>query len=68
MALILAKEQFARRQACVNLWVVPVEAIVATGYEDSDIFDRATDKSYRESWGYTTPKTVRAGDQKGSKP
>lgn len=59
MALLMAKEQYARRQACVNLWVVPVEAITATKYEDADIFDRATDKSYRESWGYRTPKTVR---------
>ncbi len=58
MALVLAKEQFARRQACVNLWVVPVAAITATHYEDDDIFDRATDKSYRESWGYKTPKTI----------
>ena len=29
-AILLAKEQFGRRQACVNLWVVPVEAITAT--------------------------------------
>lgn len=62
MALLLAKEQYARRQACVNLWVVPVEAITATRYEDADIFEHHTDKSYRESWGYVTPKTVRAGD------
>lgn len=58
MALLLAKEQYARRQACVNLWVVPAEAILATRYDDADIFDRGTDKSYRESWGYRTPKTV----------
>ena len=58
MALVLAKEQYARRQACVNLWVVPVEAITASKYEDADIFERAIDKSYRESWGYKTPKTV----------
>ncbi len=58
MALLLAKEQYSRRQACVSLWVVPVETITATKYEDDDIFDRATDKSYRESWGYKTPKTV----------
>jgi ring-1,2-phenylacetyl-CoA epoxidase subunit PaaB len=58
MALLLAKEQFARRQACVNLWVVPIECISASKYEDSDIFERATDKSYRESWGYKTPKTI----------
>jgi len=58
MAILLAKEQYARRQACVNLWVVPIEAIVATPYEDDEIFERATDKSYRESWGYKTPKTI----------
>lgn len=62
MALIMAKEQYARRQACVNLWVVPHEAITATDYEDSDMFDRATDKSYRESWGYRSPKTLRRGE------
>ena len=59
MALILAKEQYCRRQACVNLWVVPATAITATSYENDDIFERVTDKSYRESWGYKTPRTVR---------
>jgi ring-1,2-phenylacetyl-CoA epoxidase subunit PaaB len=63
MALVLAKEQYSRRQACVNLWVVPAEAITATDYENDDIFERGTDKSYRESWGYKTPKTVRATDE-----
>ena len=63
MALLLAKEQYTRRQACVNLWVVPAEAIAATRYEDDDMFERGTDKSYRESWGYQTPKTVHASDQ-----
>lgn len=58
MAILMAKEQYARRQACVNLWVVPAGAILATRYDDADIFDRGTDKSYRESWGYRTPKTV----------
>jgi ring-1,2-phenylacetyl-CoA epoxidase subunit PaaB len=62
MALLLAKEQYARRQACVNLWVVPASAIVATEYQDEDIFERATDKSYREAWGYKTPKTTHATD------
>jgi len=58
MALVLAKEQYSRRQACVNLWVVPAEAILATANENDDIFERGTDKSYRESWGYKTPKTI----------
>ncbi len=66
MALLLAKEQYARRQACVNLWVVPTTAITASKYEDADIFDRATDKSYRESWGYKTPKTVRMTTQEAN--
>ena len=66
MAILLAKEQYARRQACVNLWVVPAEAIIATEYADDDIFERATDKSYRESWGYKTPRTVRMGDAGGA--
>lgn len=59
MALLMAKEQYARRQACVNLWVVPASAITASEYEDADMFLHETDKSYRETWGYKTPKTVR---------
>ncbi len=58
-ALILAKEQFGRRQACVNMWVVPAEAITATPYEDADIFQHGTDKSYREAFGYETTKRAR---------
>lgn len=65
MALVLAKEQYARRQACVNLWVVPIEAITASRYEDADMFEHQTDKSYRESWGYQTPKTIRRTETKG---
>ena len=58
-ALILAKEQFGRRQACVNMWVVLAEAITATPYEDADIFQHGTDKSYREAFGYETTKRAR---------
>ncbi|MFQ5413940.1 MAG: 1,2-phenylacetyl-CoA epoxidase subunit B [Phycisphaerae bacterium] len=65
MALILAKEQYARRQACVNLWVVPAAAITASPYDDADMFEHVTDKSYRESWGYRTPKTIRADSTQG---
>lgn len=58
-ALILAKEQFGRRQACVNMWVVPADAITATSYEDADMFQHATDKSYREAFGYETTRRAR---------
>jgi ring-1,2-phenylacetyl-CoA epoxidase subunit PaaB len=50
--LVLAKENFARRGPCVNLWVVEVAHIFATAYEDSDVFEHTTDKSYREPGGY----------------
>lgn len=64
-ALLMAKEQFGRRQACVNIWVVPTEAITQTRYEDADIFEHGTDKSYREAFGYETTKRARAvGDTK----
>lgn len=52
MALLFAKEQYARRMKCVNLWVVRTSQISATSYDDSDMFEPATDKSYREAFGY----------------
>ncbi len=51
-ALVLAKENFARRGGCVNLWVVESAHIHATAYEDADVFEHTTDKSYREPAGY----------------
>lgn len=52
LALVFAKEQYARRMKCVNLWVVRTRDVVTTEYQDSDMFDPATDKSYREAFGY----------------
>jgi len=59
-AIVLAKEQFSRREACVNLWVVPVDAIAKTDYDDADMFRPGTDKSYREAYGYETTKRAKA--------
>jgi ring-1,2-phenylacetyl-CoA epoxidase subunit PaaB len=53
MALMLARDQFARRLECVSLWIVPSDQITATPYEESDAwFKLATDKSYREASGF----------------
>lgn len=52
IALVLAKENFARRGNCVNLWVVPVHCIHATDYADSDVFQHTTDRMYREPGGF----------------
>lgn len=58
MALILAKEQFARRDPCVNLWVVRYADIAATLYEDADMFEPATDKSYRFGGSYREQQRI----------
>ncbi|MCE3008511.1 MAG: hypothetical protein LW884_09250 [Bacteroidetes bacterium] len=52
LAILFAKEQYARRLQCVNIWVVKTADVQATSYEDSDMFDPAFDKNYRESHGY----------------
>ena len=67
VALLLAKEQYGRRQACVNFWVVPASAITATQYIDADIFEQGTDKSYRDAFGYETTKRIKAQTSKRSR-
>lgn len=54
MAIVFAKEQFARRGQTVNIWVVPSSEVTATSYEDSDIFDTIPEKIYREAAAYKT--------------
>lgn len=51
-ALLLAKENFLRRDPCVNIWVVRKENVHATSYEDADFFARERDISYRLISGY----------------
>lgn len=58
IALTFAKEQFTRRDPCVNLWVVPYTAIGATAYDDADIFNSATDKSYRFGGSYRDQQRI----------
>lgn len=52
MAYILAKEQYARRYNCVNLWVVKTIDIYTADKEDEDIFETTPEKIYREASGY----------------
>lgn len=58
MALLYAKEQYARRGQCVNLWVVRTADVFATEYEDEDIFQPATDKAYREAHYYKNREVI----------
>ncbi len=52
MAFLLAKEQFARRYKCVNLWVVKTADVFSTDYADEDMFETNSEKIYREAGGY----------------
>lgn len=52
MAFILAKEQFARRYKCVNLWVVKTDCVFTIDYEDENIFETNANKIYREAGDY----------------
>lgn len=58
MALIFAKEQYARRQKCVNLWVVKTQDVYSGSLEDQLVFEPAFDKSYREASGYKVRETI----------
>ena len=59
-ALLFAKEQYARRQHCVNLWVVNTSDITSFDYEDADIFETAIDKEYREAYGFKVRDKINA--------
>lgn len=52
MAMVFAKEQFARRGQTVNLWVVKSSDVMATDYEDADIFETTPEKLHREAAAY----------------
>ncbi len=58
MALVLAKESYARRDPCVNLWVVRAGEIVATTRDAEAMFRPATDKSYRFGGSYRQQQRV----------
>lgn len=58
MALIFAKEQFARRKKCVNLWVVRSADILAFDAEDEDMFANNGEKTYRDASGFKVMEKI----------
>lgn len=52
IALLFAKEQYARRSKCVAIWVVRTADIHVIGVDDADIFETTPAKDYREARGY----------------
>lgn len=63
MALLLAKEQYARRRQTTNLWVVKTRDVTATSYDDSDIFETTPEKTYREASDYYCMDRIRKYQQ-----
>lgn len=60
IALVLAKEQYARRSRTVSLWVVPTSSILAISVEDADVFETTPAKDYREAKGYRVGGKIKA--------
>ncbi len=60
LAMMFAKEQYTRRGACVNLWVVKTSEIFVTQYEDSDIFENTASKLHRDPNSYKVMDRIKA--------
>lgn len=48
MALILAKEQYARRGKTTNLWVTKTSDVYTFNTEDEDVFETTPEKTFRD--------------------
>jgi ring-1,2-phenylacetyl-CoA epoxidase subunit PaaB len=64
LAVLFAKEQYARRGVCVNLWVVKTADVFATEYEDEDIFETTPDKIHRDPESYKVMDRIQAYKEK----
>lgn len=60
MAMLFAKEQYCRRGAAVNLWVVKTADVHVTEYLDADIFETSEDKLYRDPNSYKVMDRINA--------
>jgi ring-1,2-phenylacetyl-CoA epoxidase subunit PaaB len=60
MALLFAKEQYARRGETVNLWIVNTRDVLAMDYDDYDVFSTTPEKMYRDPAGYKVNEKIAA--------
>jgi ring-1,2-phenylacetyl-CoA epoxidase subunit PaaB len=60
MALLNARDVYARRNEATTIWVVPSDAITSSTPEDAGpFFDPANDKIYRHPHFYKTPPGIK---------
>lgn len=64
LAMVFAKEQYARRSECVNLWVVKSSEIITFSPEDADLFATTPEKTYRDASGYKVMQKILAWKQR----
>jgi ring-1,2-phenylacetyl-CoA epoxidase subunit PaaB len=67
MALLYAKEQYARRGETTNIWVVQTDDVYATEYLDDDIFETTKEKLYRDPSAYKVMERIQAFKERGMK-
>ncbi len=60
MALIVAKEQYARRGKTANLWVVKTSDVYTFHSEDEDIFETTPEKTFRDPAFYKVRERIEA--------
>jgi len=59
MALLNARDTYARRNEGIAIWVVPSDQITASTPEDAGpFFDPANEKPYRHPQFYSVPRAV----------
>lgn len=51
-ALLMARENFMRREPCINIWVANRDDIHGLTPEERESLERLDNKSYRETKGY----------------
>lgn len=67
LAMIFAKEQYARRGVTVNLWVVKSSEVYASAYEDQDIFELTPEKIHRDPESYKVMDKIKAYKERQAK-
>ena len=60
MAMLFAKEQYARRGKTTNLWVVKTSDVYTFSYADEDIFETTPDKTFRDPGFYKVRDRIEA--------
>jgi ring-1,2-phenylacetyl-CoA epoxidase subunit PaaB len=60
LAMVFAKEQYARRLNTTSLWVVRSSDVFATTNEEEDMFETTPEKKFRDASGYPVRDKINA--------